>query len=148
MKSFILSLASLLFVFGCTQQPKSNIKEVSTTVEITENTTADNLSEASFSISGMTCKMGCAKTIEKNLSKMEGVQQASVDFETSLATVVYNSSILQTDDLVQTVTDSGNSYVVSKMALSSNAKPACCEKRAVLNPIAQRKKANARLDFL
>ena len=129
MKSFILSLASLFFVFGCTQQPKSNIKVVSTSVEITEDTIADNLSEASFSISGMTCKMGCAKTIEKNLSRMEGVQQASVDFETSLATVIYNPSILQTDDLVQTVTDTGDSYVVSNMASSSNAKAACCAKK-------------------
>jgi copper chaperone CopZ len=141
MKSFILSLASLLFVFGCTQHPKSNIKEVSTTVEITENTTADNLSEASFSISGMTCKMGCAKTIEKNLSKMEGVQQASVDFETSFATVVYNSSILQTDDLVQTVTETGDSYAVSKIALSSNVKPACCAKKGCTKANCAKKKS-------
>ena len=129
MKSFIFSLTCLFFVFGCTQQPKPAIKEVSTSVEITEGNRADELSEASFSISGMTCKMGCAKTIEKNLSKMEGVQQASVDFETSLATVLYNSSIVQTDDLVQTVTDTGDSYVVSQMASSSNAKPACCAKK-------------------
>jgi copper chaperone CopZ len=115
--------------------------EVSTTVEITENTTADNLSEASFSISGMTCKMGCAKTIEKNLSKMEGVQQASVDFETSFATVVYNSSILQTDDLVQTVTETGDSYLVSKMALSSNAKPACCAKKGCTKANCAKKKS-------
>lgn len=141
MKSIILPLASLLFVFGCTQQPKSNIKEVSTTVEITEDTTADNLSEVSFSISGMTCKMGCAKTIEKNLSKMEGVQQASVDFETSFATVVYNSSILQTDDLVQTVTETGDSYVVSKMALSSNAKAAWCEKKGCTKANCAKKKS-------
>ena len=77
----------------------------------------------------MMCKMGCAKAIETNLSKMEGVQQASVDFESSLATVLYNSSIVQTDDLVQTVTDTGDSYVVSQMASSSNAKPACCAKK-------------------
>ena len=141
MKSFILSLASLFFVFGCTQQPKSNIKEVSTSIEITEDTIADNLSEASFSISGMTCKMGCAKTIEKNLSKMEGVQQASVDFETSFATVVYNSSILQTDDLVQTVTETGDSYVVSKMALSSNVKPACCAKKGCTKANCAKKKS-------
>ena len=86
------------------------------------------LSETSFSISGMMCKMGCAKTIETNLSKMEGVQEASVDFETSFATVLYNSSVLQTDDLVQTVTDTGDSYMVSQMASSPNAKRACCAK--------------------
>ena len=87
------------------------------------------LSETSFSISGMMCKMGCAKTIETNLSKMEGVQEASVDFETSLATVLYNSSIVQTDDLVKTVTDTGDSYSVLNITSSSKEKAACCTKK-------------------
>ena len=129
MKSFVFSLTCLFVLFGCTQQPKPELKEVSTTVQMNEKVIDGELSEVSFSISGMICKMGCAKTIETNLSKMEGVQQASVDFETSLATVLYNSSILQTDDLVQTVTKTGDSYTVSNMALSSNAKPACCAKK-------------------
>ena len=129
MKSFVFSLTCLFVLFGCTQQPKPELKEVSTTVKMNEKVIDGELSEVSFSISGMMCKMGCAKTIETNLSKMEGVQQASVDFETSLATVLYNSSILQTDDLVQTVTKTGDSYTVSNMALSSNAKPACCAKK-------------------
>ena len=94
-----------------------------------EKVIESELSEASFSITGMMCKMGCAKAIETNLSKIDGVQRASVDFETSLATVLYNSSILQTDDLIQTVTDTGDSYVVSNMESSSNAKPACCAKK-------------------
>ena len=87
------------------------------------------LSETSFSISGMMCKMGCAKTIETNLSRMEGVQEASVDFETSLATVLYNSSIVQTNDLVKTVTDTGDSYSVLNITSSSKEKAACCTKK-------------------
>lgn len=129
MKSFIFSLTCLVVLFACTQQPKPEIKEVSTNVQMNQKVIDGELSEASFSISGMMCKMGCAKAIETNLSKMEGVQQASVDFETSLATVLYNSSIVQTDDLVQTVTDTGDSYVVSQMASSSNANSACCAKK-------------------
>ena len=129
MKSFVFSLTCLFVLFGCTQQPKPELKEVSTTVQMNEKVIDGELSEVSFSISGMMCKMGCAKAIETNLSKMEGVQQASVDFETSLATVLYNSSILQTDDLVQTVTKTGDSYTVSNMASSSNAKAACCAKK-------------------
>lgn len=129
MKSFIFSLTYLFVVFACAQQPKPEIKEIATTAEVSEKVIDGELSEASFSISGMMCKMGCAKAIETNLSKMEGVQQASVDFETSLATVLYNSSILQTDDLVQTVSNTGDSYTVSNMASSSNAKPACCAKK-------------------
>jgi copper chaperone CopZ len=129
MKSFVFSLTCLFFFFACTQQPNPKIKEVSTTAEMNEKVIESELSEASFSITGMMCKMGCAKAIETNLSKIDGVQRASVDFETSLATVLYNSSILQTDDLIQTVTDTGDSYVVSNMESSSNAKPACCAKK-------------------
>ena len=98
MKSFVFSLTLLFAVFACTQHSKPEIKEVSTTSQMNGKVIDGELSETSFSISGMMCKMGCAKTIETNLSRMEGVQEASVDFETSLATVIYNSSIVQTDD--------------------------------------------------
>lgn len=141
MKSFIFSLTCLVVLFACTQQPKPEIKEVSTNVQMNQKVIDGELSEASFSISGMMCKMGCAKAIETNLSKMEGVQQASVDFETSLATVLYNSSILQTDDLVQTVTNTGDSYTVSNMALSSNAKEACCAKKSCAKANCAKKKS-------
>ena len=33
----------------------------------------------------MTCAMGCAKTIEKKMAKMDGVKMAKVDFEKELA---------------------------------------------------------------
>ena len=141
MKSFIFSLTCLVVLFACTQQPKPELKEVRTTVQMNEKVIDGELSEVSFSISGMMCKMGCAKTIETNLSKMEGVQQASVDFETSLATVLYNSSILKTDDLVQTVTKTGDSYTVSNMALSSNAKEACCAKKSCAKANCAKKKS-------
>ena len=122
MKSFVFSLTLLFAVFACTQHSKPEIKEVTTTAQMNGKVIDGELSETSFSISGMMCKMGCAKTIETNLSKMEGVQEAYVDFETSLATVIYNSSIVQTDDLVKTVTDTGDSYSVLNMASSSKKK--------------------------
>ena len=119
MKSFVFSLTLLFTVFACTQHSKPEIKEVSTTAQMNGKVIDGELSETSFTISGMMCKMGCAKTIETNLSKMEGVQKASVEFETSLATVIYNSSIVQTDDLVKKVTDTGDSYYVLNMTSSS-----------------------------
>jgi len=36
---------------------------------------------ASFTISGMTCAIGCAKTIQDELSETDGVQKATVDFD-------------------------------------------------------------------
>ena len=129
MKSFVFSLTLLFAVFACTQHSKPEIKEVITNAQMNAKVVDGVLSETSFSISGMMCKMGCAKTIETNLSKMEGVQEAYVDFETSLATVIYNSSIVQTDDLVKTVTDTGDSYSVLNMASSSKKNAVCCAKK-------------------
>lgn len=128
MKSLLFSLTSLLFLIGCTQQPKPEIKVVAATTDIAENVVDTNLSEASFSIAGMMCKMGCAKAIENNLSKMEGVQMASVDFETSIATVLYNPSLLKTDDFALTVINTGDAYTVSNMSSASNKKSGCCAK--------------------
>ena len=141
MRSYVFSLTCLFVVISCTQQPKPEIKEVKTTAEVSEKVIYDQLSEASFSISGMMCKMGCAKAIETNLRKLEGVQQASVDFETSIATVLYNSSIVQTDDLIQTVTNTGDSYTVSNMASPSNLKPACCAKKGCTNAKCMKKES-------
>ena len=128
MKSLLFSLISLLFIIRCNQQPKPEVKVVAASVNIAENVINNNLFEASFSISGMMCKMGCAKAIENNLSKMEGVQKASVDFETSIATVLYNSSLLKTEDLALTVLNTGDSYTVSNMSSASNKKSGCCAK--------------------
>ena len=128
MKSLPFFLISLLFIIGCNQQPKPEVKVVAASTNIAENVIENNLFEASFSISGMMCKMGCAKAIENNLSKMEGVQKASVDFETSIATVLYNSSLLKTEDLALTVLNTGDSYTVSNMSSASNKKSGCCAK--------------------
>ena len=128
MKSLLFFLISLLFIIGCNQQPKPEFKVVAASTNIAENVKNNNLFEASFSISGMMCKMGCAKAIENNLSKMEGVQKASVDFETSIATVLYNSSLLKTEDLALTVLNTGDAYTVSNMSSASNKKSGCCAK--------------------
>ena len=128
MKSLLFFLISLLFIIGCNQQPKAEFKVVAASTNIAENVINNNLFEASFSISGMMCKMGCAKAIENNLSKMEGVQKASVDFETSIATVLYNSSLSKAEDLALTVLNTGDAYTVSNMSSASNKKSGCCAK--------------------
>ncbi len=141
MKSLLFSLTSLLFLIGCTQQPKPEIIVEAAMTDIAENVVVANLSEASFSISGMMCKMGCAKAIENNLSKIEGVQMASVDFETSIATVLYNSSILKTDDLALTVINTGDAYTVSNMSSASNKKSGCCAKSVCKKETCAKKKS-------
>lgn len=72
---------------------------------------------ASFKIEGMTCAMGCAKTIETKLSKMEGVQKATVDFDKKQATVEFDATIQNAEKLTKAVeaTGDGQTYKVSGM---------------------------------
>lgn len=72
---------------------------------------------ASFKIDGMTCAMGCAKTIESKLSKMNGVQKATIDFDKKQATVEFDAAVISPENLSKTVeaTGDGETYKVSGM---------------------------------
>ena len=72
---------------------------------------------ASFKIDGMTCAIGCARTIQQKLSKMNGVQKATVDFDKKEATVEYDAAVLTPEKLTKAVetTGDGETYKVSKM---------------------------------
>lgn len=76
--------------------------------------TAENVQTASFEIEGMTCAIGCAKTIEEELGGLEGVQKATVDFDSKKATVVFDKSIQNQDNLTKVVeaTADGKTYKV------------------------------------
>ena len=72
---------------------------------------------ASFKIDGMTCAIGCARTIQQKLSKMNGVQKATVDFDKKEATVEYDAAVLTSEKLTKAVetTGDGETYKVSEM---------------------------------
>ena len=75
---------------------------------------AENVQTASFEIKGMTCAMGCAKTIEEELGAMEGVQKATVDFDSKKATVIFDKTIQNQESLTKVVeaTADGKTYKV------------------------------------
>ncbi len=75
---------------------------------------AENVQTASFEIEGMTCAIGCAKTIEEELAAMEGVQKATVDFDSKKATVIFDKTIQNQDNLTKVVeaTADGKTYKV------------------------------------
>ena len=78
---------------------------------------------ASFKIDGMTCAIGCAGTIQKKLSGMNGVQKATVDFDKKEATVEFDAAILTPEKLTKAVegTGDGETYKVSEMKTKSKA---------------------------
>ena len=114
------SIVSSLF-FSCkdtASKPISNSTE--TTIE-KKVTVAAKPEIATLKIEGMTCAMGCAKTIESKLSKMNGVQEAKVDFENKLATVNFDAAILNSDKIKQAVESAadGETYKVSEIKIKS-----------------------------
>ena len=112
-----LGIASSL-LFSCkdaASKPASADTEITTTAEKTKAVVAKP-ETASFKIDGMTCAMGCAKTIEKKLAGMDGVQKATVDFDKKEATVEFDGAVLTPEKLYATVEGAadGNTYKVVK----------------------------------
>jgi periplasmic mercuric ion binding protein len=53
-----------------------------------------------LAISGMTCEIGCAKTIQSKLSKKEGVLNAKVIFNDSIANIEFDANTTSKKDLI------------------------------------------------
>jgi copper chaperone CopZ len=131
----ILAVAIItIAAFSCKNEAQPEVKtvavetEVETIAELDPNAT---YAKAEFKIEGMTCKMGCAKTIEKKMAKMEGVKSATVDFDRELAMVEYDEAIVTLENLEGTVTTVSDTYTVKDMKTVeafSTAKKECSMK--------------------
>lgn len=116
-----VTLAGLLFV-SCkekTGETDSDITAGNEAPKVKKEIAAADLQTASFSIKGMTCAIGCAKTIEKELSGLDGVQNATIDFEKKSAIVSFDKSIIKPENITKVVeaTGDGKTYKVSDMKL-------------------------------
>ena len=113
-------IASLLFV-SCknnTETTKSGMVTAETTVpKVKKEVAAANLQTVSFKVEGMTCAIGCAKTIQEELTGLDGVQKAAVDFDKKLAIVTFDKTVQNPESLTKVVqaTCDGKTYKVSNM---------------------------------
>ena len=84
MKLFKILFIALLAINTISCKPgKKEAKTEQTAVE-------GELKTALINIEGMTCAIGCAKTIEAKLSQQEGIKSAKVDFENKIGTFTYD----------------------------------------------------------
>lgn len=116
-----LTLAGFLFV-SCKEKPQETLTattKATTVQKVKKEIIAANLQTASFTIDGMTCEMGCAKTIEQELSELDGVQKATVNFEKKLGTVTFDKTVQNPEKLSKVVeaTADGKTYTVSSIKL-------------------------------
>ena len=117
-----VAMASLLFV-SCKDTASKPAENDTETVAKKEIVAATKPETATFHIEGMTCAVGCAKTIEEKLADMEGVQKVIVDFDKKQATVNFDLDKLKSEDLVKAVetTGDGKTYKVSELKTGNKA---------------------------
>lgn len=109
------------FIFtGCKQTASESVQSQNNQKEI--QATAATVQTASFQIDGMTCAMGCARTIEKKLAALDGVKSVKVDFEKKSATVNYDASKQTPEKIADVVeaTADGKTYKVSGIKSSGD----------------------------
>jgi len=151
-KNILLVAVITLVAFSCKNETTPEVKTVETEASV-ETAKAEldpnaTYAKAEFTIEGMTCAVGCAKTIEKKLAKMEGVKSAKVDYDNKLAMVEFDDAKVTTTTLEETVKKVGDTYTVKEMKTveSFSAKKACaadCKKACCANKTEAEKKACA-----
>ncbi len=107
-QNIIYAIAIACFVLiGCKSEAKKEIKK--------EN--------VSLAISGMTCEIGCAKTIQSKLSKKEGVLDAKVIFNDSIANIEFDANTTSKKELIAFVSGiaGGELYKASESSKKSHS---------------------------
>jgi Cu+-exporting ATPase len=72
---------------------------------------------ASFGLTGMTCAT-CAQTITDSLSGLEGIEKADVNLATEKATVTYDPTKVNIEEMKKAVIDAGYDVIINEVALS------------------------------
>ena len=117
LKNIISITVILIMLSSCKNNKKVEIKTINLSSEkISPKLDPDAVySKAEFNIKGMTCEMGCAKTIEKKLAKMDGMKSANVDFKSELASVEFDVAKLNTSRITKAVSQVSDIYSVENM---------------------------------
>ena len=103
-----LQLALLLtFNLSCKEKPTPKIILVETAASQSNNKSSksekNNVTSARFTIKGMSCEIGCARAIENELSKLDGMYKARVNFKKEMAKVEFDANKIDKSLLISTV---------------------------------------------
>lgn len=119
-----LIVLSTVALVSCKKEAEQTAEVATNKTEVVaENNAPAKVETASFTIDGMTCEIGCAKTIESKLSGLEGVEEAKVNFEEKKATVVFDANKQSAESIKTTVEGvaGGDAYTVSDMQVNPKA---------------------------
>lgn len=94
MKKLLVAFVILFSVVACNETKKEEVKK-----EAEKENMAVVYKSIEVDIEGMTCEIGCARSIESKLSKMEGVTFSKVSFEDKKGQFTYNSNVVSKEDI-------------------------------------------------
>lgn len=101
---FILALLTL----GCSSEMEQKSSDL----------VAD--SQLSLKVDGMVCVVGCAKYIEKQVAKMDGVTSCEVNFEEGTASIEFSGEVTNREEIVNSITNiNEGQYQVEVVELSN-----------------------------
>ena len=107
-RSFTIFACAALFAFSIScKQNTEKPKKVQTTQK-------QSLKKIALQIEGMTCQIGCAKTIESRLSKTPGIKSAAVSFEKRLGEIIFDANQVSESEISEEISGigDGNTYLV------------------------------------
>lgn len=113
MKNIFTALFLVATLFSCKEIKKEN---TTNKPEITTEEIAADLQSIEVEIEGMTCEIGCARTIQSKLSKVDGVTFAKVDFESKKGQFTYDANKINENDIINKIDGiaGGNVYFATK----------------------------------
>lgn len=113
MKKIIPILILTFFFISCSENKKETTAKKP---EVEKTEVAANYKSIEVDIEGMTCEIGCARTIQSKLSKVDGVTYSKVNFEAKKGIFTYDSNKLSEQDITNKISGigGGDLYSVTK----------------------------------
>ena len=63
-------------------------------------------------VSGMTCA-NCVATVERNVKKLDGVSEATVNFATERVSLIYDDTLVKPEDVIARIRKAGYDVIFS-----------------------------------
>ena len=126
LKSISMFAITAVLLVSCKQNSDKQEEVVTPTdsisvEQVSSNEISGTMQKATFQVEGMACAIGCAKVIENKLAKMEGVQNATVDFESKTATLEFDDAKQNGETIKQTVEEIANgAYKVENLSVEKD----------------------------
>ena len=60
-------------------------------------------STATYKVDGMMCAMNCPRKVNESLNGIEGIKSCKVDYETKIATIIYDDEKINSDIIAKTI---------------------------------------------